>query len=60
MFNIEIREAIKMARVYNYEVANMLGMHETSFSRKISRKECSEEEKQCILQAIEKVKEENA
>jgi hypothetical protein len=59
MFNIEIREAIKRARVYSYEVANVLGMHETSFSRKISREECSKEEKQRILQAIEKVKEGN-
>lgn len=53
MFNVEIRDAIKNARLYNYEVAKAIGMTETSFSRVISRKEMSPETKMRVLQAIE-------
>ena len=52
MFNIEIRTAIKKARLFNYEVAAELGLHETSFSRKLAREELSPEEKEKVLTAI--------
>lgn len=52
MFNVEIRDAIKRARLFNYEVANALQMHETSFSRKISRTELTPDEKAHILNII--------
>ena len=52
MLNIEIRDAIKQARLFNYEVAHALNMHETSFSRKLARTEFSDEEKAQTLQAI--------
>lgn len=59
MFNIEVRAAIKKARLFNYEVAAAVGMTETSFSRKLSRQELSAEEREQILAAIERlVKEE--
>jgi hypothetical protein len=52
MFNVEIRDAIKRARLFNYEVADALQMHETSFSRKISRTELKQDEKAHILAVI--------
>ena len=57
MFNVEIRDAIKKARLYNYEVAAALGMHEASFSRLIARKELSAEQKANVMAAIQKLKE---
>ena len=57
MFNIEIRDAIKKARLYNYEVAAALGMHEASFSRLIARKELSSEQKANVMAAIQELKE---
>lgn len=54
MNNLEIRTAIKKARLYSYEVAAALGLSETSFSRKL-RKELSEDEKEKILAVIEKL-----
>lgn len=55
MFNIEIRTAIKKARLFNYEVAAAVGMTETAFSRKLSRQELSDEERNWILSAIERI-----
>lgn len=52
MYNMDLREAIKRARLFNYEVAAQMGMSETSFSRKL-RRELSEEEKEKIFAAIE-------
>ena len=57
MNNLEIRTAIKKSRLFNYEVADGLGMSETYFSRKL-RKELPEEEKQKILEVIEKLSKE--
>lgn len=54
MNNIDIREAIKRARLFSYEVASELGISETSFSRKL-RRELSQEEKMRILEAIDKL-----
>ena len=53
MFNVEIRDAIKRARLFNYEVADALQMHETAFSRKISRTELDQDEKKRILSVID-------
>ena len=52
MYNMDLREAIKRARLFNYEVAAKMGMSETSFSRKL-RRELLEEEKKKIFAAIE-------
>ena len=52
MFNIEIREKIKRAGVYGYEVAAAYGVSETSFSRMLSRSELTEEQKEGVLNAI--------
>ena len=54
MFNLDIRAAIKKARIFNYEVAAHLGISETSFSRML-RKELSDEEKKQIFAAIEQL-----
>lgn len=54
MNNLEIRVAIKKARLFNYEVAEAIGMSETAFSRKL-RKELQPEEKQEILAAIDRL-----
>ena len=54
MNNIEIRMAMKKARLYGYEVAAKLGISETAFSRKL-RKELPAEEKQRILEAIDRL-----
>lgn len=51
MNNIEIREAIKNARLYSYEVAAAMGISETSFSRKL-RNELAPDEKKRILDTI--------
>ena len=55
MFNVEVRDAIKKARVYGYEVASALGVSESAFSRSISRKELPTEEKERILKVIEEL-----
>ena len=55
MFNIEVREAIKKARLFNYEVAEALGMSESYFSRKMTRNEMDSEEKKRILAVIERL-----
>lgn len=56
MFNLEIRDALKKSRVYGYEVAEALGVPETSFSRSMARKELSAEQKEHILSVIEILK----
>lgn len=54
MNNLEIRLAIKSARLFSYEIAAELGLSETSFSRKL-RKELPPEEKEKILAAIDRL-----
>lgn len=54
MNNIEIRNVIKKNRLYNYEVAAALGVSEFTLSRKL-RNELSQEEKEKLLEVIEKV-----
>lgn len=55
MQNLAIREAIRKARLFSYEVAMELGISETSFSRKL-RHELSPAEKEKVLAAIEKLR----
>lgn len=54
MNNLEIRMAIKKARLFSYEIAAELGLSETSFSRKL-RKELPPDEKERILAAIDRL-----
>lgn len=54
MANIEIRNALKEKRMYNYELAELLGVTEWTLSRKL-RKELPPDEKQKILEIIAKV-----
>lgn len=54
MVNLEVREAMKKARLFGYEVAAELGITESSFSRKLARHEMSSEEKARVLAAIER------
>lgn len=56
MANIKIRDAIKKARLFHYEIADELGMSESVFS-KLMRTELTPEKKEKILQAINKIQE---
>lgn len=51
MTNLEIRNALKKKRMYNYELAELLGITEFTLSRKL-RKELPDEEKKKILEII--------
>lgn len=51
MNNLEIRLLIKEKRMFNYEVAELLGISETALSRKL-RKELPKEEKEKIIALI--------
>ena len=51
MANIEIRKALKAKRMYNYELAKLLGITEFTLSRKL-REELTVEEKEKILKLI--------
>lgn len=55
MFNIDIRNAMKQAGFFSYEVASALGVSETSFSRTLSRAELSNDKKEHIFRTIEKM-----
>ena len=57
MNNLDIRMAIKKARLFAYEVAEAMGITETYFSRKL-RKELPPEEKQRILAVIDRLAQE--
>jgi uncharacterized protein (DUF2384 family) len=56
MFNLDLRQAIKSARLHGYEIAAALGIAETSFSRKMARGEMTTEEKERVFRAIERLK----
>lgn len=51
MNNLEIRQAMKERRLFNYELAEMLGISEFTLSRKL-RNELPQEEKERILELI--------
>lgn len=57
MKNKEIKESLKKANIYQWQVAEAMGIGETAFSRKM-RKELPEEEKAIILNTIDKLKKE--
>ena len=52
LFNVDIRDAIKSKGLFGYQVAEMIGMTEFSFSRLLARKELSPERKEQIYRAI--------
>ena len=52
--NLDIKEAAKAKNVYLWEVAEALGIVDTSMSRKL-RHELPEQEKQRIFEIIEKI-----
>ena len=51
MNNLEIRQAMRERRMFNYELAELLGISEFTLSRKL-RKELPLEEKERILYLI--------
>ena len=55
MYNVEIRNAIKKAGLFGYELAAALGVSETSFSRKLARKELPIDQKEHILKTIDRM-----
>ncbi len=55
MHNLEIRNAIKKAGLFGYELAAALGVSETSFSRKLARKELPSDQKDHILRTIDRM-----
>lgn len=54
MRNEAIKAALKQNAVYQWEVAELLGIPETTFSRKL-RHELPEADKVLILEAVEKI-----
>ena len=52
LFNNDIREELKRARIYGYELAAALGIAETSLSRKLARRELTSDEKAEIFAAL--------
>lgn len=54
MNNVEIRDTMRLKRIYSYEVAEEMGMSESAFSRKL-RKELSGEDKKKVLDAIHRI-----
>ncbi len=57
MFNNDIREELKRARIYGYELASALGIAETSLSRKLARRELTDDEKAKIFAALAQMQE---
>ena len=55
MNNIEVREAIKESGLKHWQIADMIGVADTTFCRML-RRELSESKKQEILTAIQKEK----
>jgi len=52
--NIEIRDILRKKRIFNYEVAQELGITEFTFCRWL-RDELSDERKMLVLEAISKI-----
>ena len=55
MHNLDVRQAIKSARLMHYEVAAKLGISEYTFCKWL-RNELSAERKESILSAISELK----
>lgn len=58
MCNLEIREAAKENRVFLWQIAEVYGVNDGNFSRKL-RKELPKEEKEKIMGIIEQLAKEN-
>lgn len=54
MKNVEIRETLRKRRIFNYEVAQELGITEFTFCRWL-RSEFSEEQKELVLEAVDRL-----
>lgn len=54
MQNMEIRELMRKRRIRHYEIAEKLGINETTFCRWL-RKEFTPERKQQVIAAIESI-----
>ena len=57
MYNKEIRDAAKKAGVHLWQVAEACGINDGNFSRKL-RRELPQEEKQMILEIIDRLSKE--
>ena len=57
MKNVEIRSAYMLAGIKQWQLAEAMGISETHLSRKL-RKELSQEEKQNILEIIDRLSKE--
>jgi transcriptional regulator with PAS, ATPase and Fis domain len=55
MSNKDIERLLKQEQIYKWEVAEKLGLHETTFCR-WWRKELSQEQVQRVLSAVEEIK----
>lgn len=55
MNNQKIEQLLKREKIYKWEIAERLGLHETSFCR-WWRRELSEEQVRSILLAVEDIK----
>ena len=55
MSNKEIESLLKREKIYKWEVAERLGLHETSFCR-WWRRELSEEQARQVLSAVEEIR----
>jgi predicted XRE-type DNA-binding protein len=55
MYNLDVRNAIKQHGFFNYEVASVLGVSETHFSRKLARSELPTDQKEHIFRTLEKM-----
>ena len=54
MANIEIRQKAKQKRIAQWEIADVLGIHESKFARML-RHELDPEDKERVLAAIEQI-----
>lgn len=57
--NKDIKLEMFKANLKQFELANLLGIHEGNLSKMLNRQELSKEEKEKILAVIRKYKEEN-
>jgi hypothetical protein len=52
--NIEIRTQIKKSRIYSWQLADKLGIHENTLFRKL-RKELDEKDKRFLIEVIDQI-----
>lgn len=56
MKNLDVRTEIRRAGFFNYEIASELGLSEQAFSHALTRRELSDNRREEVMQAIEKLK----